>query len=160
MVPSCSFPWSGHQALLTTEGIPAPGPWGAAGQQQGRVSLPACPTVRISHPEGRNAADTGLTLVPTGSASHTGRQTLACECFKNKQTELDLFLNFREAQEQVSLTKRSPFFQWHFKDDSTSLTSALITMTNVEGMPGGCSRSDSPIDPRESAVRDLLCLLI
>lgn len=58
VVPSNGFPCGDHQALLKTEGIPAQRLSGAAGQQQGRVSLPGSATARISHPQGRNAAET------------------------------------------------------------------------------------------------------
>lgn len=77
-------------------------------------------------------------------------QMLPCECFKNKQHELDLYLISGRLR-TVSFTKRSPFLQWHFKDDSTS--SSLFMVTNVEGMPGG-----SPVDPG-AQEEELLCLL-
>lgn len=88
------------------------GGYPTAGQQQGRGSLPfpAPPWSDLSPGGQKHSRDTGLARAPDGSAWHTGRPTLACECFKNKQPELDLFLNFREARKQVSSSQKGAHF--------------------------------------------------
>lgn len=110
-VPSQIFPSSGHQALLKM-GYPGAGwdelPWFCHGQDLSPGGQ--------RHREARGS----LWFLK----AQPGAQTRACECCKNKQPDLDLFLRFREAGDRVSLAKQSPFLQWHFKDDSTSLTSS------------------------------------
>lgn len=87
-----------------------------SGPAEDGLNLPALP--RSGSPSWRAEAqgDTGSLWFPE---AQPGAQTRAWEWFKNKQPDLDLFLHFREAEEQVSLSKQSPFLQWHFKDDST-----------------------------------------
>lgn len=74
---------------------------GAAAGQDKASPAPAQPG---SHLEDRQAAETRGCLVRC-SAWHSGSQTLACECFKNKQIELDLFL--------ISVRLRSRSASWN-----------------------------------------------
>lgn len=113
------------------------------GQRTGWAA-PSFPTAQVS------VVPPSTSAIPAGPWSpsqcrpqpgHRSWQMLPCECFKNKQPELDLFLISGRLR-TVSFTKGSPFLQWHFKDDSTS--SSLFMVTNVEGMLGG-----SPVDPGE-----------
>lgn len=83
-----SFPCGGHQALLRT----------------GYCRSSLFHRQHLTPGGQKSSGNTGL----------TGRGTLACECFKNKQPELASFLNFRDAHEQVSLHKVKPISSMAF----------------------------------------------